>query len=67
MKVVAYDTGRPLLRTTSTVTINVNRNLNGPSVNPPNAEIDITQYEDPTKWGYLVNVTDPDSVSIHKL
>ena len=60
---VAYDSGRPNLRTTATVTITVNRNLNGPKVNPPSDVIDVIENENPIKWFYPVNVTDPDSVS----
>ena len=59
---VAYDTGRPNLRTTATVIISVNRNLNGPKVNPPSDAIDVPEDQDPRKWFYPVNVTDPDSV-----
>ena len=63
LKVVAYDSGRENLRTTATVIITVNRNLNGPRVNPPSSVIDVEEDENPQKWHYPVNVTDPDSVS----
>ena len=64
---VAYDSGRPALRTTSTVYVTVNRNLNGPRISPPSDIIDVEEDEEPRKWHYAVNVSDPDSVSVKHL
>ncbi|KAH3862863.1 hypothetical protein DPMN_025838 [Dreissena polymorpha] len=61
IKVVAYDSAVPSVRSTATVTVSVERNLNGPRVVPPSVTINASQDSPVHSWGYLVNVTDPDS------
>ena len=51
------------MKTTATVTVSVNRNLNPPRMNPPSVDIFVDQDVKVPSWGYPVNVTDPDSVS----
>lgn len=64
LKVVAYDNQKPLLRTTADVTINVQRNLNGPQFFPKTETIDLPVDTNPDFWSMTQNVSDPDSVCI---
>lgn len=64
LKVVAYDTGKPLLRSTANVAISVSRNLNGPQFFPNSENVDLPVDTNPDFWSMKQNVTDPDSVCI---
>ena len=44
--------------------VQVQRNLNGPIVIPSSVTITANQDEPVISWGYAVNVTDPDDVSL---
>ncbi|KAL3875970.1 hypothetical protein ACJMK2_033864 [Sinanodonta woodiana] len=64
LRVVAYDTAKPLVTGTALVSITVNRNLNGPVIRPPTVALTVWENTDITFWGYRVNVTDPDSKNL---
>ena len=64
LRVIVYDTALPDLRNTATVYVQVQRNLNGPIVIPSSVTITANQDEPVISWGYAVNVTDPDDVSL---
>ncbi|XP_060080745.1 protocadherin Fat 4-like, partial [Ylistrum balloti] len=64
LKVVAYDTGKPSLRRTGTVVIDVARNLNGPTFYPINQQVELPQSTNPDFWSLALNVTDPDSPTL---
>lgn len=60
---MTYGTDKPDLRSTATVTINVQRNLNGPRFFPQTDSIELPETTSTDFWSMPQNVTDPDSVS----
>ena len=66
LKVAAYDSEKPQLRETADVTINVQRNLNGPQFFPKTEIINLPVNTDPNFWSMTQNVSDPDSVCIKR-
>ena len=61
--VLAYGTDKPDLRSTATVTITVDRNLNGPRFFPQSDSIELPETTSTDFWSMPQNVSDPDSVS----
>nr|XP_034314272.1 protocadherin Fat 4 isoform X3 [Crassostrea gigas] len=62
--VVTYGTDKPDLRSTATVTIDVQRNLNGPRFFPQSDSIELPETTSTDFWSMPQNVTDPDSSKI---
>ncbi|XP_062579030.1 protocadherin Fat 3-like [Saccostrea cucullata] len=62
--VLAYGTDKPDLRSTATVTVNVQRNLNGPRFFPQTDRIELPETTGIDFWSMPQNVTDPDSSKI---
>lgn len=60
---MTYGTDKPDLRSTATVTIDVQRNLNGPRFFPQSDSIELPETTSTDFWSMPQNVTDPDSVS----
>ncbi|KAK3608192.1 hypothetical protein CHS0354_039207 [Potamilus streckersoni] len=61
LRVVAYDTAKPLVTGTALVYVTVRRNLNSPVIRPPTVALTVPEDTNITFWGYRVNVTDLDS------
>ncbi|XP_052686849.1 protocadherin Fat 3-like [Crassostrea angulata] len=62
--ILTYGTDKPDLRSTATVTIDVQRNLNGPRFFPQSDSIELPETTSTDFWSMPQNVTDQDSSKI---
>ncbi|GFS23625.1 protocadherin Fat 4, partial [Elysia marginata] len=63
LRVCAFDTAFPNLRTCRDLIINVDRNANGPTFSPP-FRFSLPVNTNPDQWARIIQVSDPDSTDL---